>query len=175
MGVGRAYAVVSKDDALKKLQRYCAYQERCHQEVRQKLLDLGIYGDDLEDIIAELITDNFLNELRFAQIYAGGKFRIKKWGRHRIRQELKKRKYRKYDRAFKKDAVSQMNSGRSAKELAQLLGVSESLLYKWKNESTGGKNKEQSDEIKRLRRQLKEKEEENEILKKALSIFSRSD
>lgn len=87
---------VSKDDALKKLQRYCAYQERCHQEVRQKLLDLGIYGDDLEDIIAELITDNFLNELRFAQIYAGGKFRIKKWGRHRIRQELKKRKISAY-------------------------------------------------------------------------------
>ena len=90
------------------------------------------------------------------------------------KQESKKRKYRKYDTAFKKDAVSQINSGRSAKELSQLLGVSESLLYKWKNESTGGKNKEQSDEIKRLRRQLKEKEEENEILKKALSIFSRS-
>ena len=69
---------VSKDDALKKLQRYCVYQERCHQEVRQKLLDLGIYGDDLEDIIVELIEDNFLNELRFAQMYAGGKFRIKK-------------------------------------------------------------------------------------------------
>lgn len=91
------------------------------------------------------------------------------------KQETKKRKYRKYDSSFKKDAISQMNSGRSAKELSQLLGVSESLLYKWKNESTGGKNKEQSEEIKRLRRQLKEKEEENQILKKALSIFSRSD
>ena len=80
---------VSKDDALKKLQRYCAYQERCHQEVRNKLIDLGIYGDDLEDIIVDLITDNFLNEERYAKIYAGGKFRIKKWGRFKIKQKLK--------------------------------------------------------------------------------------
>lgn len=87
---------VSKDDALKKLQRYCAYQERCHQEVRQKLLDLSIYGDDLEDIIVELIKDDFLNELRFAQIYAGGKFRIKKWGRYRIKRELKQRRISEY-------------------------------------------------------------------------------
>jgi len=85
-----------------------------------------------------------------------------------------KRKYRKYDTSFKSDAVSQMKSGRSAKELSQLLGVSESLLYKWRNESTGGRNSEQSEEIKRLRRKLKEIEEENVILKKALSIFSRS-
>lgn len=86
----------------------------------------------------------------------------------------KKRTYRKYDAAFKSDAVSQLKSGRSARELSQLLGVSESLLYKWKQESTGGRNREQSDEIKRLKRQLKSLEEENEILKKALSIFSRS-
>ena len=87
---------VSKDDALRKLQRYCVYQERSHQEVRQKLLDLGIYGDDLEDIIAELITDNFLNELRFAQVYAGGKFRIKKWGRYKIKRELKQKRVSEY-------------------------------------------------------------------------------
>ncbi len=87
---------VSKDDALKKLQRYCAYQERCHKEVRNKLLDLGIYGDDLENIIVDLITDDFLNEERFAKMYAGGKFRIKKWGRVRITQELKLRKISAY-------------------------------------------------------------------------------
>ena len=91
------------------------------------------------------------------------------------REKSKKRTYRKYDAAFKSDAVSQLKSGRSAKELSQLLGVSESLLYKWKQESSGGRNREQSDEIKRLRRRLKSLEEENEILKKALSIFSPSD
>lgn len=82
---------ISQLEALKKLQRYCAYQDRCHTEVRSKLLDLGIYGDELEEVMAQLITDNFLNEERFARSYARGKFNIKKWGRIRIRQELKRR------------------------------------------------------------------------------------
>ena len=87
---------ISKDDALSKLQRYCAYQDRCHQEVRSKLLDLGIYGDDLEEIISDLISENFLNEERYARSYARGKFRIKRWGRMRIQQELKQRKISAY-------------------------------------------------------------------------------
>ncbi len=87
---------VSKDDAQSKLEYYCAYQDRCHQEVRSKLIDLGIYGDDLEDIISNLIVDNFLNEERFAQSFARGKFRIKKWGRNKIIQELKQRKISAY-------------------------------------------------------------------------------
>jgi regulatory protein len=82
---------ISRDEAFAKMQRYCAYQERCHQEVRSKLIELGIYGQDLEDIIAGLIGDNFLNEERFARTFARGKFRIKQWGRNRIRQELKSR------------------------------------------------------------------------------------
>ncbi len=80
---------ISFDEALSKLQKYCVYQDRCHKEVRSKLLDLGIYGDDLEKIIVELIQDNFLNEVRFAQSYARGKFRIKRWGKMRIKREMK--------------------------------------------------------------------------------------
>ena len=80
-----------KDIALQKMMRYCAYQERCHQEVRTKLLSLEIYGDDLEEIISALITENFLNEERFAKTYAGGKFRVKRWGKIKIKQALKKR------------------------------------------------------------------------------------
>ena len=87
---------ITREEALKKLQRYCAYQDRCHQEVRSKLLDLGIYHDDLEEIIVELIQDNFLNEERYARSFARGKFRIKSWGRNRITQELKKRKVSAY-------------------------------------------------------------------------------
>lgn len=87
---------ISKDEALSKLERYCAYQDRCHQEVRSKLLDLGIYGDDLEEIISDLISDNFLNEERYARSYARGKFRIKKWGKNRILRELKMRKISAY-------------------------------------------------------------------------------
>ena len=60
----------SKADALVKLQRYCAYQDRCHQEVRSKLIELGIYGQDLEDVMASLIEENFLNEERFARSLA---------------------------------------------------------------------------------------------------------
>ncbi len=85
-----------KVTALKKLQRYCAYQDRCHQEVRKKLIDLGVYGLDLENVITELIAENFLNEERFACSYARGKFRMKKWGRIRIRQELKQRRISDY-------------------------------------------------------------------------------
>jgi len=88
--------ITEKDRALRKLQKYCAYQDRCHQEVRSKLLDLKIYGDDLEDIIVQLIEENFLNEERFARSYARGKFRIKNWGRTRILQELKRRKISAY-------------------------------------------------------------------------------
>ncbi len=82
---------LSEEEGLAKLQRYCVYQDRCHKEVRTKLLDLGIYGDSLESIIVDLIADNFLNEERFAKSYARGKFRLKNWGRIRIRQELKMR------------------------------------------------------------------------------------
>ena len=81
----------SKAKCLSKLQRYCAYQDRCHKEVRSKLLELGIYGHDLEEIMASLISDNFLNEERFAKSFARGKFRIRQWGRNRIQLELKRR------------------------------------------------------------------------------------
>lgn len=77
------------DIALQKLRKYCAYQERCHQEVRSKLISLKVYGDDLEEIIAELISENFLNEERFARTFARGKFRMKMWGRNKIKQHLK--------------------------------------------------------------------------------------
>lgn len=79
-----------------KAQQTCAYQERCQQEMRDKLYEWGLYSDDVENIIANLITDNFLNEERFAKTYAGGKFRIKKWGRIKIKIELKKRKISDY-------------------------------------------------------------------------------
>ena len=81
----------SKADALVKLQRYCAYQDRCHQEVRSKLIELGCYGQDLEEVMASLIEEKFLDEERFARSFARGKFRMKQWGRNRILQELKMR------------------------------------------------------------------------------------
>lgn len=77
--------------AFLKAQLFCSYQERYQQEVRDKLYEWGLFPDAVENIIAQLITENFLNEERFAKAYAGGKFRIKKWGRIKIKLELKKR------------------------------------------------------------------------------------
>jgi len=79
---------LSSEEAKIKLHTYCAYQERSHQEVRRKLDSLGVYGDPAEQIIADLITAGYLNEERFAKAFAGGKFRIKGWGRLRIQREL---------------------------------------------------------------------------------------
>jgi|TARA_B110000305_G_C19257228_1_gene547683 regulatory protein len=74
-----------------KAQKYCAYQERCHSEVRNKLYEWGLYKSDIEGVIVSLIQDDFLNEQRFAEAYSRGKFRMKKWGRIKILSELKKR------------------------------------------------------------------------------------
>lgn len=82
---------LTSKQAYLKATRFCAYQERTQQEVREKLRDLGIYGDQAEEIITQLILDNFINEERFAQAFAGGKFRIKKWGRVKIEYALKQK------------------------------------------------------------------------------------
>jgi regulatory protein len=82
--------------AFLKAQLFCAYQERYQQEMRDKLYEWGLFPDAVENVIAQLITDNFLNEERFAKAYAGGKFRIKKWGRVKIKLELKKRNISEY-------------------------------------------------------------------------------
>ena len=75
----------------KKLEYYCAYQERCHQEVVQKLWSLGISGSQQDELLVHLITHNFLNEERFAQTFVLSKFHQKKWGKIRLKNELKQR------------------------------------------------------------------------------------
>ncbi len=76
------------EEAKQKIFRYCAYQERCHSEVRNKLYTYGLYRNDIDTIISYLITEGFLNEERFAKAYAGGKFRMKQWGKLKIQIEL---------------------------------------------------------------------------------------
>lgn len=83
---------LTKQQALSKAQYYCAYQERSHQEVRDKLYSWGLHSQDVEEVISELIEDNFLNEERFAIAYALGKFRIKHWGKIKIKHHLKAKK-----------------------------------------------------------------------------------
>lgn len=87
---------LTKEEALQKLRHYCAYQERCHAEVKEKLYSLGVWKKDHDEIIASLIEDNYLNEERFAISFAGGKWRIKKWGRIKIKNELKQKQVSDY-------------------------------------------------------------------------------
>jgi len=78
-------------EAQLKLEYYCSYQERCHQEVMQKAGELGMKSHEIAAIVVHLIQHNFLNEERFARSFARGKFRIKSWGKIRIVNELKQR------------------------------------------------------------------------------------
>ena len=87
---------ITKEQAIIKLQHYCAYQERCHQEVRNKLIKLNVYGDDLEHVISSLISEGFLNEERYARAYVRGKARIKRWGKMKILGQLKARQISEY-------------------------------------------------------------------------------
>lgn len=88
MGPTKTYTV---EEASKRMERYCAYQERCHKEVNQKLYEMRMIPLAIDEIIDHLLRHNFLNETRFAQAFARGKFRVKKWGRNRIVNELKMR------------------------------------------------------------------------------------
>jgi regulatory protein len=74
--------------ALAKAEHYCAYQERSQQEVRDKLYEMGLWPEAVENIISELVTAGFINEERFAKAYAQGKFRQKAWGKNKIKQGL---------------------------------------------------------------------------------------
>ena len=80
--------VLTPLQAKEKIRRYCAYQERSHLEARNKLYEYGLHRTDVDEIITDLITEGFLNEERFAKSFAGGKFRMKKWGRIKITRAL---------------------------------------------------------------------------------------
>lgn len=82
---------LTKEQAIQKLRQYCAYQERSHSEVKQKLWDLGVWRSEHDEIIASLIEDDYLNEERFAKQFVGGKFRMKEWGRKKIYYGLKEK------------------------------------------------------------------------------------
>ncbi|HSN09051.1 MAG TPA: regulatory protein RecX [Hanamia sp.] len=84
-----AFQNFTPEQALPKIKQYCAYQERCHAEVRDKLYSFGLHKNEVEEIISSLITENYLNEERFAIHFAGGKFRMKQWGKIKIKQALK--------------------------------------------------------------------------------------
>ncbi|WP_270090136.1 regulatory protein RecX [Sphingobacterium sp. SYP-B4668] len=104
--------------AKSKAESYCAYQERSQQEVRDKLYEWGQHQEDVEKIIGELITDNFLNEERFALAYASGKFRMKAWGLNKIKQGLT---FKKVSTPLIKIALSSIEEDDYLKKLDDIL------------------------------------------------------
>ena len=87
---------IGTEKALQKAKYYCAYQERSHAEVKKKLYGFGLYKIEVELLMSQLIEEDYLNEERFAMAFAGGKFRIKNWGKTRIKYELKQRQVSDY-------------------------------------------------------------------------------
>lgn len=87
---------LTKEQALQKAKHYCGYQERSHQEVKEKLYGFGLYKQQVEELLSQLIEENYLNEERYATTFAGGKFRMKQWGRVKIKYELKQKRISEY-------------------------------------------------------------------------------
>lgn len=81
---------LTPSQAKPKIEKFCAYQERSHQQVKRKLQGYGLNGMDADILLVELMHANFLNEERFAMAYARGKFKIKGWGKAKIKQGLKR-------------------------------------------------------------------------------------
>ena len=88
---------IGKEQAIQRIRHYCAYQERAQQEVRDKLYELGMTKDEVEEIMSDLIAENFLNEERFAIQFAGGHFRIKGWGKVKIQHALQQKRVSSYN------------------------------------------------------------------------------
>jgi regulatory protein len=87
---------IGTERALQKIKHFCSYQERSHREVKEKLYGFGMYKEETEALLSQLIEENYLNEERYAIAFAGGKFRTKQWGRIKIKYELKQRQVSEY-------------------------------------------------------------------------------
>ncbi len=111
--------------AFVKMQSWCAYQERSQQEARDKLYEFGLWPEAVENIISLLIEENFLNEERFAMQFARGKFNIKKWGRIKIRMELKQKRISDY---CLKKALQQIDETEYINTLKKLIDVKRKLI-----------------------------------------------
>jgi regulatory protein len=118
------------NQALPKAKQYCAYQERSHSEVKEKLYSFGLNTKELEQIISVLIEENYLNEERFAIAFAGGKFRIKQWGKVKISHALKQKQVSAY--CIKK-ALQQINYDDYLQTLQKLFDAKLKTLKSEKN------------------------------------------
>ena len=125
---------ISPEKAFQKIKHYCAYQERNHYEVREKLYGMGLFKKEVETLITRLIEEDYLNEARYAIQFAGGHFRLKKWGKIKIRFELQQKGVSDYNI---KAALKEINEADYLQVLSKL------ALEKWaslKAESPAGRH-----------------------------------
>ena len=118
----------------RKIENYCAYQERCHSEVKRKLNSLGVFGQDLDEYLCYLIDENFLSETRFSEAYVRGKFNNNNWGKVRIINELKSRNISDWNINKALDQISEKEYNDKLKNLCEKkVGTSEKLSPKLKD------------------------------------------
>ena len=118
----------------KKIEHYCAYQERCHLEVTNKLNKLGVFGNELDEYVCYLIDENFLSETRFSEAYVRGKFNNNNWGKVKLSRELKLRNISDWNIS---NALSQINSedynNKLRKLCLKLVSLSDKPEFELKN------------------------------------------
>lgn len=102
-----------------KIERWCAMQERSHFDTRRKLASWGVPPDEQEQIVSELIGDNFLNEERFARAFASGRFKIKKWGWNKIENHLRQKKVSKYSIELAREEIDRADYLKTLAELIE--------------------------------------------------------
>jgi len=119
-----------------KIKRFCAFQERSHKDVKEKLYSLGLYKSQVEILLTQLIEENYLNEERFAKQFTGGKFRMKSWGRIKIKYELQQKKVSAYNISKALDTIDEDAYLQSLQKLAakkwQLLKADQLMMRKFK-------------------------------------------
>ena len=149
---------LTPEQAFQKARHYCGYQERSHTEVKEKLYSFGLWKTDVEILLSRLIEENYLNEERFAQQFAGGKFRMKQWGRVKIKHELKQKQVSEY--CIKK-AMKEIDEEEYMKVLLKL------AAQKWKSVKGPGVNR--FTKLGKTTAYLLQKGYEADLVKKALS------
>ncbi len=116
--------------ALPRIQHFCAYQERCHSEVSDKLFSYGLNKNEVDQLVTQLIEDNYLNEERFARSFVNDKFRFNRWGRKKIEYQLKAKRVSTYNiksgmkaideddylALLKKEAINKLDSLKKVKD-----------------------------------------------------------
>ena len=149
---------LTPEQAFQKARHYCGYQERSHTEVKEKLYSFGLWKTDVEILLSRLIEENYLNEERFAQQFAGGKFRMKQWGRIKIKHELKQKQVSEY--CIKK-AMKEIDEEEYMKVLLKL------AAQKWKSVKGPGVNR--FTKLGKTTAYLLQKGYEADLVKKVLS------